>query len=181
MKITETKLKGCLILEPQIYEDKRGVFFEVFKKNELESVLGYNIDFVQENTSISKKGVLRGLHFQRGDSAQAKLVSVQRGEVVDVIVDIRPDSASFGQHIKVNLSEANKKCIFIPKGMAHGFLALSNEVVFNYLCDGYYNPKTESGILYNDSDLAIDWGYPSAELIVSDKDLVLPSFKELIK
>ncbi|WP_116771601.1 dTDP-4-dehydrorhamnose 3,5-epimerase [Maribacter litoralis] len=181
MKITETKLKGCLILEPQIYEDKRGVFFEVFKKNELESVLGYNIDFVQENTSISKKGVLRGLHFQRGDSAQAKLVSVQRGEVVDVIVDIRPDSASFGQHIKVNLSEANKKCIFIPKGMAHGFLALTNEVVFNYLCDGYYNPKHESGILFNDSDLAIDWGYPSSELIVSEKDLLLPTFKKLME
>ncbi|MEP2060003.1 MAG: dTDP-4-dehydrorhamnose 3,5-epimerase [Maribacter litoralis] len=181
MKIVESKLKGCLILEPQIHTDERGMFFEVFRKKELEFFLGYNIEFVQENISISKKGVLRGLHFQRGDSAQAKLVSVQRGEVVDVIVDIRPDSASFGQHIKVNLSEANKKCIFIPKGMAHGFLTLTDQVVFNYLCDNYYNPKTESGILYNDSDLAIDWGYPSAELIVSDKDLVLPSFKELIK
>ncbi|WP_437371618.1 dTDP-4-dehydrorhamnose 3,5-epimerase [Maribacter litoralis] len=181
MKIVESKLKGCLILEPQIHIDERGMFFEVFRKKELEFFLGYNIDFVQENTSISKKGVLRGLHFQRGDSAQAKLVSVQRGEVVDVIVDIRPDSASFGQHIKVNLSEANKKCIFIPKGMAHGFLALSNEVVFNYLCDGYYNPKLESGIYYNDSDLAIDWGYPLSELIVSEKDLLLPTFKKFMQ
>lgn len=180
MKITETKLKGCLILEPQIYEDYRGVFYEVFKKKELESVLGYEVDFVQENSSISKKGVLRGLHFQTGDSAQAKLVSVQKGEVVDVIVDVRSDSASYGQHIKINLSETNKKSIFIPKGMAHGFLALTDQVVFNYLCDDYYNPKEESGIIYNDPDLAIDWNYPLSELIVSEKDLLLPTFKNLM-
>jgi len=180
MKITETKLKGCLILESQIYEDNRGVFFEVFKKKELESFLGYEVDFVQENTSISKKGVLRGLHFQTGDSAQAKLVSVQKGEVVDVIVDVRSDSASYGQHIKINLSETNKKSIFIPKGMAHGFLALTDQVVFNYLCDDYYNPKEESGIIYNDLDLAIDWNYPLSELIVSEKDLLLPTFKNLM-
>ncbi|WP_396632690.1 dTDP-4-dehydrorhamnose 3,5-epimerase [Maribacter sp. R86514] len=181
MKITETKLKGCLILEPQIFEDNRGVFYEVFKKKELESVLGYEVDFVQENTSISKKGVLRGLHFQTGDSAQAKLVSVQNGEVVDVIVDVRSDSASYGQHIKINLSETNKKSIFIPKGMAHGFLALTDQVVFNYLCDDYYNPKEESGIIYNDPDLAIDWNYPLSELIVSEKDLLLPTFKNLMQ
>ncbi len=180
MKITETKLKGCLILEPQIFEDNRGVFFEVFKKKELESFLGYEVDFVQENTSISKKGVLRGLHFQTGDSAQAKLVSVQKGEVVDVIVDVRSDSASYGHHVKINLSETNKKSIFIPKGMAHGFLALTNQVVFNYLCDDYYNPKEESGIIYNDPDLAIDWNYPLSELIVSEKDLLLPTFKNLM-
>lgn len=181
MKIVESKLKGCLILEPQIHTDERGMFFEVFRKKELEFFLGYNIEFVQENISISKKGVLRGLHFQRGDSAQAKLVSVQRGEVVDVIVDIRPDSASFGQHIKVNLSEANKKSIFIPKGMAHGFLTLTDKVVFNYLCDNYYNPDQESGILYNDSDLAIDWGFSLSELIVSEKDLLLPTFKKIMQ
>lgn len=181
MKITETKLKGCLILEPQIFEDNRGVFYEVFKKKELESVLGYEVDFVQENTSISKKGVLRGLHFQTGDSAQAKLVSVQKGEVVDVIVDVRSDSASYGQHIKINLSETNKKSIFIPKGMAHGFLALTDQVVFNYLCDDYYDPKEESGIIYNDPDLAIDWNYPLSELIVSEKDLLLPTFKNLMQ
>ncbi|WP_036150920.1 dTDP-4-dehydrorhamnose 3,5-epimerase [Maribacter forsetii] len=181
MKITETKLKGCLILEPQIFEDNRGIFFEVFKKKKLESVLGYEVDFVQENTSISKKGVLRGLHFQTGDSAQAKLVSVQNGSVVDVIVDVRSDSASFGQHIKVNLSEENRKSIFIPKGMAHGFLTLTDQVVFNYLCDNYYNPGKESGILYNDSDLAIDWGFPLSELIVSEKDLLLPTFKKIMQ
>ena len=181
MRITETKLKGCLILEPQIFEDNRGVFFEVFKKKELSDFLGYKVDFVQENKSISKKGVLRGLHFQTGDSAQAKLVSIQNGEVVDVIVDIRPDSVTFGEHIKVNLSEINNKSIFIPKGMAHGFLALNDDVVFTYICDNYYNPTMESGILYNDSDLAIDWGFSSPELIISDKDLLLPTFKELIQ
>ncbi|TDS18641.1 dTDP-4-dehydrorhamnose 3,5-epimerase [Maribacter caenipelagi] len=181
MKITETKLKGCLILEPQVFEDHRGVFFEVFKKRELEDFLGYKIDFVQENTSISKKGVLRGLHFQIGEGAQAKLVSVQKGEVVDVIVDIRPDSKTFGEHIKVTLSDKNHKSIFIPKGMAHGFLSITNEVIFNYFCDNYYNPKMESGILYNDCDLDIDWDFPLSELIISEKDLILPSFKELIK
>lgn len=181
MKISETKLKGCLILEPQILEDNRGVFFEVFKKKELSDFLGYEVDFVQENKSISKKGVLRGLHFQKGDSAQAKLVSVQKGEVVDVIVDIRPDSVTFGEHIKVHLSGVNNKSIFIPKGMAHGFVTLTENVIFTYLCDNYYDPKMESGILYNDSDLAIDWGFTSSELIVSEKDLILPTFKELMQ
>jgi dTDP-4-dehydrorhamnose 3,5-epimerase len=181
MNITETKLKSCLILEPQIFEDNRGVFFEVFKKKELGDFLGYEVDFVQENKSISKKGVLRGLHFQKGESAQAKLVSVQNGSVVDVIVDIRPDSVTFGEHIKVHLSDVNNKSIFIPKGMAHGFLTLTDNVVFTYLCDNYYNPKMESGILYNDSDLAIDWGFTSSELIVLEKDLILPTFKELMQ
>ncbi|MEP2279115.1 dTDP-4-dehydrorhamnose 3,5-epimerase [Maribacter sp.] len=181
MKITETKLKGCLIIEPQMFEDNRGFFFEVFKKKELINFLGYEIDFVQENKSLSKKGVLRGLHFQKGDSAQAKLVSVQKGEVVDVIVDVRPDSVTFGEHIKVRLSDANNKSIFIPKGMAHGFVTLTDNVIFTYLCDNYYDPKMESGILYNDSDLAIDWGLTSSELIVSEKDLILPTFKELMQ
>ncbi|WP_299798812.1 dTDP-4-dehydrorhamnose 3,5-epimerase [uncultured Maribacter sp.] len=181
MKIIEIKLKGCLILEPQIFEDNRGVFFEVFKKKELSDFLGYQVDFVQENKSISKKGVLRGLHFQKGNSAQAKLVSVQKGEVVDVIVDIRPDSVTFGEHVKVHLSDVNNKSIFIPKGMAHGFVTLTDNVIFTYLCDNYYDPKKESGILYNDSDLAIDWGFTSSELIVSEKDLILPTFKELMQ
>ena len=181
MKIIEIKLKGCLILEPQIFEDNRGVFFEVFKKKELSDFLGYQVDFVQENKSISKKGVLRGLHFQKGNSAQAKLVSVQKGEVVDVIVDIRPDSVTFGEHVKVHLSDVNNKSIFIPKGMAHGFVTLTDNVIFTYLCDNYYDPKKESGILYNDSDLAIDWGFSLSELIVSEKDLILPTFKELMQ
>ncbi|SFR57994.1 MULTISPECIES: dTDP-4-dehydrorhamnose 3,5-epimerase [Maribacter] len=181
MKIFESKLKGCLILEPQIYQDERGMFFEVFRKNELEFFLGYNIDFVQENTSISKKGVLRGLHYQKELGAQAKLVSVQRGEVIDVVVDLRPSSETFGQHIKVNLSDQNRKSLFIPKGMAHGFVTLSNEVIFTYLCDSYYDPELESGILYSDPDLRIDWSYPISKLIVSEKDMLLPSFKDFEK
>jgi dTDP-4-dehydrorhamnose 3,5-epimerase len=181
MKITETKLQGCLILQPKILEDTRGSFFEVFKKKELEHFLGYEINFVQQNTSISKKGVLRGLHFQIGEAAQAKLVSVQKGDVIDVIVDIRPESKTFGEHIKVDLLDKNHTSIFIPKGMAHGFLSLSKEVIFTYICDSYYNPKMESGILYNDTDLAIDWNFSVSELIVSDKDMALPSFKALLQ
>ncbi|SHJ58735.1 dTDP-4-dehydrorhamnose 3,5-epimerase [Maribacter aquivivus] len=179
MIITETKLRGCFILQPKIFKDSRGSFFEIFKKKELEQHLGFKIDFVQENKSISKKGVLRGLHFQTGEAAQAKLISVQKGEVLDVIVDIRPESLTYGHHVKINLSDQNFTSIFIPKGMAHGFLSISNEVVFTYLCDNYYNQNMESGILYNDSDLAIDWGYTSSEFIVSEKDLILPTFKEL--
>lgn len=181
MKISESKLKGCLILEPQIYSDERGMFFEVFRKKELEDCLGHNIDFVQKNTSISKKGVLRGLHYQKGLGAQAKLVSVQRGEVIDVVVDLRPNSETFGQHIKVNLSDKNRTSLFIPKGMAHGFVTLTNEVIFTYLCDNYYDPELESGILYSDPDLGIDWSYPISKLIVSQKDMLLPSFKDLEK
>lgn len=179
MKITETKLKGCLILQPEIFKDNRGSFFEVFKKKELEQFLGESIDFVQENKSISKKGVLRGLHFQIGEAAQAKLVSVQKGEVVDVIVDIRPDSKTFGEYIKVNLSDKNYTSIFIPRDMAHGFLAMTEGTVFTYKCDNYYNPKMESGIIYNDSDLGIDWEFPLSELIISDKDRMLPALKSL--
>ena len=171
MIITETKLRGCLILQPEIYKDNRGVFFEVFKKRELEQFLGKSIDFVQENKSISKKGVLRGLHFQTGEAAQAKLISVQKGEIFDVIVDIRPDSLTYGKHIKINLSDKNFTSI----------LSISNEVIFTYLCDNYYNQNMESGILYNDPDLAINWDFGSLELIVSEKDLVLPSFRELKK
>ncbi|HDZ04452.1 hypothetical protein LCGC14_0078590 [marine sediment metagenome] len=181
MIITETKLKGCFILQPKIFKDSRGSFFEVFKKKELEQNLGYKIDFVQENKSISKKGVLRGLHFQIGESAQAKLVSVQKGEILDVIVDIRPDSITYGHHIKISLSCKNYTSVFIPKGMAHGFLSLSKEVIFTYLCDNYYDQKMESGILYNDSNLAINWNFPEAQLVVSEKDKLLPSFKALIK
>ena len=181
MIITETKLKGCLILQPEIFEDSRGSFFEVFKKKEIEQYLGYTIDFVQENKSISHKGVLRGLHFQTGEAAQAKLVSVQKGEVVDVIVDIRTNSKTFGEYIKVNLSDKNYTSVFIPRGMAHGFLSLTNEVIFTYLCDNYYNKEMESGILYNDCDLAIDWNFPESELVLSKKDMLLPRFKDLIK
>lgn len=180
MKITETKLKGCFLIEPEIFRDERGSFFETFRKNLLEHKLGYEIDFVQENQSFSKKGVLRGLHFQKGIAAQAKLVSVIHGEVLDIVVDLRPESKTYGQHLKIRLSGENHKSLFIPKGMAHGFLAISEAVIFAYKCDAYYRPEMEAGIFFNDLDLGIDWEYPLFELIISDKDRNLPSFKSLV-
>ena len=179
MTFKETKIKGCFVLNVQIFTDERGIFFESLKKNELEKTLGYKVNFVQENQSVSHKGVLRGLHFQKGDAAQAKLLRVVKGNVLDVVVDLRKDSLTYGQHIKVQLSAENRKSIFIPKGMAHGFLALSKEVVLTYKCDNYYAPEKESGIVYNDNDLSIDWGFKSSDLIISPKDIELPNFSVL--
>lgn len=179
MQITETQLKGCYVLEPKIFEDERGIFFESYKKNEFERATGQNIDFVQHNHSISKRGVLRGLHLQTGEYAQSKLITVVKGEVLDVVVDFREGSETFGQHFKLRLSEENKKSIFIPKGIAHGFLTLSEEAVFTYKCDAYYHTASESGILYSDDTLNIDWVYPKESLILSEKDRKLPTFKEL--
>ena len=181
MKISETKLKGCFLIEPELFKDYRGVFFEVFRKDELDKKLGYEINFVQENQSISKKGVLRGLHFQNGSAAQAKLVNVVKGEVLDVVVDLRQGSPTFGNHIKIKLSGDNHYNLFIPKGMAHGFVANTDEVIFNYKCDNYYNPVEEGGVFYSDPDLNIDWEYPVSEMIISEKDMNLPSFKKTIK
>lgn len=179
MKITETYLKGCFVIEPKILEDKRGVFFESYQKKRLDAALGYDVNFVQTNHSVSKQGVLRGLHYQTGVYAQAKLVQVIKGEVLDVIVDLRPDSRTFGEHFKLNLSEKDAKSIFIPKGMAHGFVTLSQEALFTYQCDNFYHKEAEGGVIYNDVDLNIDWKLSSEELILSSKDTVLPSFKEL--
>ena len=179
MHITETHLKGCYILEPEIFEDDRGVFFESYKKKDFEQATGKNIDFVQHNQSRSKEGVLRGLHFQTGKFAQSKLISVVKGEVLDVVVDLRIESKTFGQHLKLRLSEENKTSVFIPKGMAHGFLTLSEEAVFTYQCDTYYHQISEGGIIYSDESLDIDWELPEHTLILSEKDKRLPSLKEL--
>lgn len=179
MKVGETVFKGCFTIEPNIFEDERGVFFESFHKEKFERITGQGVDFVQDNQSVSKLGVLRGLHYQAGAHAQAKLIRVVQGEVLDVVVDLRPDSPTFGQHIKIRLSETNRISIFIPKGMAHGFLSLSDEVVFTYKCDHYYNKASERGIVYNDATLNIDWEYPADKIILSEKDKELPAFKEL--
>ncbi|WP_461443297.1 dTDP-4-dehydrorhamnose 3,5-epimerase [Maribacter sp.] len=179
MIVTETKLKGCFIIEPKIFHDNRGVFFESFQKEKLEKALEQPLHFVQDNQSISKRGVLRGLHFQEGRYAQAKLVQVIQGTVLDVIVDVRENSDTFGQHIKVKLSGNHKKSIFIPKGMAHGFLVLSEEAIFSYKCDNYYHWPSEQGIAYSDVSLNIDWEFPVEHIILSEKDALLPSFKEL--
>lgn len=173
----ETKLKGCFIIEPQVFKDKRGYFVESYNQATFNNALGIDINFVQDNESQSSKGVLRGLHYQRGKHAQSKLVRVVKGRVLDVVVDLRPDSSTFGEHVTVELSEANKTQFFVPRGFAHGFIVLENDTIFSYKCDNYYHKASEAGIIYNDEDLGIDWRLSDEELIISEKDLVLPNFK----
>lgn len=178
MKITETHLKGCYVLEPILYEDPRGYFFESFNRQKFAEATGQDVDFVQDNESLSVKGVLRGLHYQRGDWAQAKLVRVIHGAVWDVAMDIRPKSPTFGQWHAVELSAENKKQVFIPRGFAHGFVVLSETALFYYKCDNYYNKASEGGILYNDPELDIDWKLPQTDFLLSDKDRILPPLKK---
>lgn len=179
MKVTETKLKGCFVIEPRVFNDDRGYFFESYNKEKFEELTGSKVDFVQDNESFSTKGVLRGLHFQKGEHAQSKLVRVTHGEVLDVAVDIRPDSKTFLQVVTERLSAENKKQLFVPRGFAHGFIVLSDTVVFNYKCDNFYNKASEGGIIYNDETLNINWVLDSNDFLVSEKDLVLPTVKEL--
>ena len=177
MTVEETKLKGCFTMTPKLYYDERGYFFESFNKQSFEEAIGKKINFVQDNQSLSYKGVLRALHYQIGEYAQAKLVSVLKGSVLDVVVDLRPNSHTFGEHLSMELSEKNRKQLFIPKGFAHGFLVLSNVAEFFYKCDQYYNKESEGGIIYDDPDLGIDWEFPKDQLILSEKDKTLPLFK----
>lgn len=179
MNVTETKLKGCFVIEPRVFNDDRGYFFESYNKAAFDKAIGANVAFVQDNESFSTKGVLRGLHFQKDDYAQAKLVRVTQGEVLDVVVDLRSDSDTFLQVEAVILSSENKKQLFVPRGFAHGFIVLSNTVVFNYKCDNWYNKASEGGIIYNDPTLNIDWILDSSEFIVSEKDIILPTVKDL--
>lgn len=176
MIVTETKLKGCFIIQPKLFQDKRGCFFESFNQQQFNRFTNTSTNFVQDNESFSSKGVLRGLHFQLGEHAQAKLVRVVKGKVLDVAVDLRRNSCTFGQYVAEELSEENKKQLFVPRGFAHGFVVLSHKAVFSYKCDNYYNKEAESGIIYNDPNLNIDWQMPEEDLIISDKDLVLPKF-----
>lgn len=178
MTIKETKLKGCFILQPQIFKDKRGYFIESFNQQTFNSKLGLDIQFVQDNESKSSRGVLRGLHYQMGEYAQAKLVRVIKGRVLDVAVDMRKGSQTFGEHISVELTEENKTQLFVPRGFAHGFIVLEDETIFSYKCDNFYNKASEAGVIYNDEDLSINWQLPSSEFILSDKDLVLPTLKD---
>jgi dTDP-4-dehydrorhamnose 3,5-epimerase len=174
MKVTETKLKGCFILEPKIFNDERGYFFESFNSNNFNKAVGQKIIFVQDNQSYSFKGVIRAIHYQTGEHAQAKLVRVLSGKVLDVAVDLRQDSPTFGQHVAVELSADNKKQLFIPRGFGHGFSVLSKTAEFFYKCDNFYNKDAEGGIIYNDSDLNIDWQLSIDDIIVSQKDMELP-------
>lgn len=175
MNFIETKLKGCFILEPKIFTDERGYFMESFNERTFQNGIGYNVHFVQDNQSYSTQGVLRGLHYQTGEHAQSKLVRVLHGEVLDVAVDIRPESETYGQYEAVLLSGEKQNQFFIPKGFAHGFLVLSERAVFFYKCDNFYNAASEGGILFNDSQLNIDWQFEIDKLIISDKDKALPN------
>tara|TARA_R110002049_G_scaffold65444_9_gene171853 strand:+ start:313 stop:858 length:546 start_codon:yes stop_codon:yes gene_type:complete len=177
MIVKETKLKGCFVVEPQVFKDKRGYFVETYNQKKFNKTLGLDINFVQDNESQSSKGVLRGLHYQLGEHAQAKLVRVIKGKVLDVVVDLRHNSSTFGEYLTIELSEQNKTQFFVPRGFAHGFLVLEDDTIFSYKCDNFYNKESEAGIIYNDKDLAIDWNFPTNELIVSEKDILLPNFK----
>lgn len=178
MKATETNLKGCFILEPTIFGDERGYFFESFNKEKFTELIGNEVNFVQDNQSYSSKGVLRGLHYQTGDYAQAKLVRVLQGTVLDVAVDLRKGSPTFGEHIAAELSLENQKQLFVPRGLAHGFIVLSETAIFFYKCDNFYNKESEGGIIYNDPKLNIDWKLPKNELIISEKDTILPTLDQ---
>lgn len=179
MKATETRLKGCFILEPSKFGDSRGYFFESFNEHIFNELTGTNTHFVQDNQSYSTKGVLRGLHAQAGEYAQAKLVRVLQGKVIDVAVDARFGSPTFGQHIAVELSAENNLQLFVPRGFLHGFVVLSETTTFFYKCDNFYNKKAEYGVKFDDPTLGIDWQISSSELIISDKDQILPNFKEV--
>ncbi len=170
MKRIDTKLLDCFIIEPTIFEDKRGYFFETFNHAKFNELAGTETNFVQDNESFSSKGVLRGLHYQIGNYAQAKLVRVVKGKVLDIAVDIRKNSKTFGEHVALELSEDNKKQLFVPHGFAHGFIVLSDTAIFSYKCDNFYNKASECGIIYNDPALNIDWKLPKEEFIVSEKD-----------
>lgn len=178
MNIIETGIEGLWIIEPKVFGDSRGYFFESFSQREFNEKIG-PVNFVQDNESKSCYGVVRGLHFQKPPHAQAKLVRVVKGKVLDVAVDLREGSPTYGKHCAVELSEENHRQMFIPKGFAHGFSVLSEEAVFQYKCDEYYAPQSEGAVLWNDADLAIDWLIPEDKVILSDKDRRHPTLKEL--
>lgn len=178
MTIENTPLKDCFILHPTVFEDERGYFYEKFNEQKFHELTGMNRHFVQDNISKSSYGVLRGLHLQKGEHAQAKLVSCLEGKVWDVAVDVRPDSPSFGAWYGVELTGENKVQFYIPRGFAHGFAVLSETAIFAYKCDNFYNKTSEGGILWNDPDLAIDWKLPLDKIILSEKDKIQKTFKE---
>ncbi len=180
MNIVDTEIEGLKIIEPRIFGDARGYFFESFSERDFAEQTGMSVRFVQDNESKSKYGVVRGLHFQKPPYAQAKLVRVVYGKVLDVAVDIRRDSKTYGHHVAVELSGENHRQLFLPKGMAHGFAVLSDEVIFQYKCDEYYHPETEGAIAWNDATLAIDWKVPSSKVLLSEKDSHHPLFNDFI-
>lgn len=171
MKFSRAEISDVIIIEPDVFKDERGYFFESFKQNELNEFLGFDVNFCQDNESKSSYGVLRGLHYQEPPFAQAKLVRVIQGSVLDVAVDIRKNSPTFGKHLAVELSEENKKQLFIPKGFAHGFVVLSETVIFSYKVDNYYNGEFDRGIAFDDPALEINWKLKKSDIKISHKDM----------
>ncbi|PXZ43533.1 dTDP-4-dehydrorhamnose 3,5-epimerase [Sanguibacteroides justesenii] len=178
MKVVKTDIEGVVIIEPRVFGDERGYFFESFSQREFERQVG-KVVFVQDNESRSVHGVLRGLHYQLPPYTQSKLVRAVSGMILDVVVDIRTGSPTYGKHLAIELSGENKRQLFIPKGFAHGFVVLSKEVVFQYKCDNFYAPEYEAGICYDDPDLRIDWRLPADVMILSEKDKNRPYFKDV--
>ena len=174
MNIVKTEIEGVLIIEPKVFGDERGYFFESFSQREFEERVSETL-FLQDNESKSKYGVLRGLHFQKPPFEQAKLVRVVKGKVLDIAVDIRRDSPTYGKHVSTLLTEDNKWQVFIPRGFAHGFVVMSEEVIFQYKCDNYYMPEYEGALLWNDPQLNIDWKIPVEDIILSEKDRLNPT------
>ncbi len=180
MKFIRQSISDVWVIEPKVYGDDRGYFVETFRQDMFEDILGYKVNFIQDNESKSRKGVLRGLHFQIEPHAQSKLVRVIDGTVLDVAVDIRKDSPNYGQHVAIKLSGNNKKQMFIPRGFAHGFAVLTDTATFAYKVDNYYSKECDRGLAFDDIDLNIDWLLPKQQLILSDKDIKHPSLSELI-
>lgn len=180
MELKHTPLKDCFLLKPSVFKDERGLFYETFNQKVFQKVTGLNTDFVQDNQSVSSYGVLRGLHFQNGEMAQAKLVRVIKGKVLDIVVDLRKDSETFGKSFSVELDAVENLQLFVPRGFAHGFITLSDDLIFSYKCDNFYDKASESGIIYSDATLALDWHLPKEDFIISEKDLQLPTFQEAI-
>ena len=182
MEVIKTAIDGVLIIEPRVFKDSRGYFFESFSKREFDekvgAILGHTIDFVQDNESMSSYGVMRGLHFQKMPYTQSKLVRCVKGSVLDVAVDIRKGSPTFGQHVAVELTEDNHRQFFIPRGFAHGFAVLSETAVFQYKCDEFYHPEADGGICIKDESLGIDWKIPVEKAVLSEKDMKHPCLKD---
>ncbi|MDE7496831.1 MAG: dTDP-4-dehydrorhamnose 3,5-epimerase [Muribaculaceae bacterium] len=177
MEVIKTEIDGPVVLKPRVFGDARGYFFESYSKREFDAQVR-PVDFVQDNQSCSTYGVVRGLHFQKGDHSQSKLVRVVKGKVLDVAVDIRKGSPTFGKHVAVELSEDNGLMLFVPKGFAHGFSVLSDIAVFQYKCDNYYCPESEGAVAWDDPDLGIDWKIPAGDVVLSEKDSKHPKLSE---
>ncbi len=179
MEFIKQSIPDVILIKPKVFGDERGYFVETFRQDKFEQAVGHNVDFIQDNESKSTKGVLRGRHFQLPPAAQSKLVRVIEGKVLDVAVDIRKGSPTFGQHVSVELSSENKRQLFVPRGFAHGFVVLSDTAIFAYKVDNYYSPECDRGLAFNDTNLKINWQLPGDELKLSDKDLKQPALVDL--